>query len=463
MADELHPDLAGAGDDVHDPRRQVGLAHDVGEQVGGQRRRARRLEDDGVARRQGRGDLPGQHQQREVPRDDLGDHAERARVAVREGVLELVGPAGVVEEVRRGQRHVDVAALLDRLAGVHALDDGELARALLEDARDAVEVLRPLAARQLRPARPMRLVGRGDRAADVRLRGVSDLRQRLLGRRVDDGERLARLRRAELVADEEAVLGLDPDVIGRLRRGSVLPRVLARREAPRGRRGPRLGLLGERHAARLSHVPARERAPALNRVASALGRGSDRHVRPGTAFSEPRPASSACARRVRERDARVPALARLHASRARTLLGATARCRRSGVAELLSYAAIRETRCTTDSAEPSHAPFASSRSDAVEVEALDRDPSRRRTAAGTTRRSRRTACTVPSASTKSAPVTRDEVVGRPVRQGLGDAHARAVAGSAVGDDEGPVLVGRRPMASSRQAKHRRRGAGARSG
>ena len=38
--------------------------------------------------------------------------------AVREGVLELVGPARVVEEVRRGQRQVDVARLLDRLAAV---------------------------------------------------------------------------------------------------------------------------------------------------------------------------------------------------------------------------------------------------------------------------------------------------------------------------------------------------------
>ena len=174
-------------------------------------------------------------------------------VAVREGVLELVGPARVVEEMRRGQRHVDVAALLDRLSGVHALDDGELPRALLQDARDPVEVLRALAARQLRPARPMRLLRRGHRPSDVRLRRVGDLRQRLLGRGVDDGERLPWLRRAELVSDEEAVLGLDPDVIGRLRRGGVLPRALARCEAPRGRRGPRLGLLCERHAARLSH------------------------------------------------------------------------------------------------------------------------------------------------------------------------------------------------------------------
>ena len=43
------------------------------------------------------------------------------------GVLELVGPAGVVEEVRRDQRDVDVARLLDRLAVVERLQHGELA------------------------------------------------------------------------------------------------------------------------------------------------------------------------------------------------------------------------------------------------------------------------------------------------------------------------------------------------
>jgi hypothetical protein len=47
----------------------------------------------------------------------------------------------VVEEVRRRERDVDVAGLLDRLAVVERLQDGELARALLQDARDAEEVL----------------------------------------------------------------------------------------------------------------------------------------------------------------------------------------------------------------------------------------------------------------------------------------------------------------------------------
>ena len=182
---------------------------------------------------------------------------------VREGVFELVGPAGVVEEVRRGEWHVDVARLLDRLARVHRLDHGELAAALLEQARDAVEVLRPLAARQLRPAGPMRLTGRGHRPSDVRLRCVRHLRQRLFGRRIDDGERLARLRRTRLVTDEEAVLRLDRDVVGRLGGGRVLPRVVACRQAPGCRRGPSLRLLRERHRSRIiASAPLQEPVPS---------------------------------------------------------------------------------------------------------------------------------------------------------------------------------------------------------
>ena len=41
---------------------------------------------------------------------------------------QLVGPAGVVEEVRGDERHVDVAGLADRLAVVERLQHRELAR-----------------------------------------------------------------------------------------------------------------------------------------------------------------------------------------------------------------------------------------------------------------------------------------------------------------------------------------------
>src|SRR5207248_708676 len=82
------------------------------------------------------------------------------RPLVRERVLELVRPARVVEEVRRGQRQVDVARLLDRLAPVQGFEHGELARALLHDARDPKQILRALRRRNLGPSVRERLARR---------------------------------------------------------------------------------------------------------------------------------------------------------------------------------------------------------------------------------------------------------------------------------------------------------------
>src|SRR5215208_418881 len=62
---------AVAGDDVDDARRQLGLAEHVAEEERAERRRLRGLQHDGVAAREGGRDLPRQHQEREVPRDDL--------------------------------------------------------------------------------------------------------------------------------------------------------------------------------------------------------------------------------------------------------------------------------------------------------------------------------------------------------------------------------------------------------
>ena len=138
---------SGTGDDVDDARGQVGLLQDLGEEERRERRGLGGLEHDRVARGERRGDLPREHEQREVPRDDLSRDAERLRVGAESGVIELVGPPGVVEEPRGDQRDVDIAALLDRLAVVEALGDGELARALLDEPSDAEEVLaavRPL-------------------------------------------------------------------------------------------------------------------------------------------------------------------------------------------------------------------------------------------------------------------------------------------------------------------------------
>ena len=193
MGDERHPDLAGPRDDVDDAGRQVGLAADVGEEEGA---------DSGVVDAGFRTTvLPaaraGAIFQASISSGKFHGMIWAAtpsglRDAARERVLELVRPAGVVPEVGRGERDVDVARLLDRLAGVHRFEDGELARPLLEDPGDPEEVLRPLLAAQGAP-RPALNAVRAARTAVSMSAAVAfaTCGERLLGRGVDRRERLA--------------------------------------------------------------------------------------------------------------------------------------------------------------------------------------------------------------------------------------------------------------------------------
>ena len=113
---------------------------DLGEEQRGERGELGGLEHHRVAHRQRGRDLPGQHQQREVPGDDLPDHADRHPVG--QLALHQLRPAGVVVEVAGHQRDVDVARLADRLAVVERLEHGEEPAVLLDLARDGVEVAR---------------------------------------------------------------------------------------------------------------------------------------------------------------------------------------------------------------------------------------------------------------------------------------------------------------------------------
>ena len=69
--------LAEAGDDVDDARREAGLHDQLAEAQRRERRLLGGLQHDGAAGGQRRRELPGRHQQREVPRDDLADDADR--------------------------------------------------------------------------------------------------------------------------------------------------------------------------------------------------------------------------------------------------------------------------------------------------------------------------------------------------------------------------------------------------
>ena len=150
-----------------------------------------------------------------------------AAAAAGEGVVELVGPARVVEEVRGGERQVDVAGLLDRLAAVERLEDGELPGPLLQQAGDAVQVLGPLLARQVPPTRLVGLAGGGDGEVDVLLPGLGDHGQLLLGGRVDRREVVAGAGLDPLAVDEQPVGVPQRDDRRRLERRGVVEGELA--------------------------------------------------------------------------------------------------------------------------------------------------------------------------------------------------------------------------------------------
>src|SRR5262249_5192718 len=147
--------------------------------------------------------------------------ADGTRPAVREGVLELVRPAGVVEEVGRGERQVDVTRLLDRLAALERLEGGELAPPLPPQARDAEEGLRRRGAGEPRPAAGVRGAGGGDRASDLGRARLADGRKRLL---VAGSDGLVRLGRLEPLAVHEVAVAVGQvDDVARLGRARIRP------------------------------------------------------------------------------------------------------------------------------------------------------------------------------------------------------------------------------------------------
>jgi len=173
---------AVAGDHVEHALRQAGLVRQLGERERREGGVLGRLEHDGAARRERGRHLPRQHQQREVPRDDLATDAH-ARPA-RELALEQGGPTGVVVEVPRHQRDVEVARLADRLAVVERLQHGQQARVLLDLAGERVEVARAAVATERLPG-GQRGAGGAHGAVDVGVAALGAQRERGAGGRVD--------------------------------------------------------------------------------------------------------------------------------------------------------------------------------------------------------------------------------------------------------------------------------------
>ena len=193
--DRLPGGHAVPGEDVEDARRK---------QVGGELRQPKRcegspfgrLEDDAVARRQRRPDLPHRHVQRVVPRRDQAGHTDGlAPEDAREALDVLTGgpplqetsASGEETKVVRDDRKLVGHGQAVYLADVLRLDPAQLLGVLVDPIGQLEERIHPILGRRIQPGLLERALGRCHRAVHVPRGGLGDLRDHLAGRRADDG------------------------------------------------------------------------------------------------------------------------------------------------------------------------------------------------------------------------------------------------------------------------------------
>ena len=185
-----------------------------------------RLDHGAVACGEGRSDLPGRHQEREVERDDLADYAERLVEVVGDGVFvdfgratfERAGGAGEVAEVVDGQWDVGGQSLAHRLAVLPRLGHGQHLEVGLDGVGDGVEDGGPLGQRRLAPGVLGRVSGVKGQLHIFRSR-TGDLAEGFAVYRTDIFHVLTLDRCHPLAPDEVVITRLDLDHAARLPRG----------------------------------------------------------------------------------------------------------------------------------------------------------------------------------------------------------------------------------------------------
>src|SRR6266849_9351434 len=141
MFDERFAGGPVASHNVDYARGQCDFLTDFREQQRRERRKLSRLQDDRVPSRESRRNFPCQHEQRKIPRNDLSHNA--ARDVLGKFLFEQLRPSGMMIEMPRHQRNVDIAALADRLSIVHRLEDREKPGVLLNLSRNRIQVASP--------------------------------------------------------------------------------------------------------------------------------------------------------------------------------------------------------------------------------------------------------------------------------------------------------------------------------
>src|SRR5262249_17728521 len=93
-------------DNVHDARWQFSLTAKLSERERGERGKFGRLQHHGVTCSKRGRNLPRQHEQWKIPRNDLPDYA--ARLMLRKLLLQQLRPSGVIVKMPRDQGDIDV-------------------------------------------------------------------------------------------------------------------------------------------------------------------------------------------------------------------------------------------------------------------------------------------------------------------------------------------------------------------
>ncbi len=164
MSDNHLTNGAVPGDNIHHALRQTSLATDVSKKKRGQRCIFGRFQDHCVAHRDGWRDFPREHQQGEIPWNDLPTDAQR--FAVWQFLIHQLGHTCVVIEVPLRKRYVDVPRLADRFAVVQRFKNGKQPRVFLQKPRDGIDVPRAPCAAELLPF-ALRRTRRSHRSIDI--------------------------------------------------------------------------------------------------------------------------------------------------------------------------------------------------------------------------------------------------------------------------------------------------------
>ena len=180
------------GDQVEYAFRQAGPLAQFHEIQHGQRSLLRRLEHDGAAGRERRGDFPQRHVERPVPRHDGRHHpngflARRGKVTTWRRYLprrpgDLGGEARHIAQQLGAAENIHLDAGAQRLAIVQGLDFAEGLRLLLDQVGEAQQDPLPVPGFHPDPVAVLEgPVGRRDRAVHVLLAGGGDAGQGFAG------------------------------------------------------------------------------------------------------------------------------------------------------------------------------------------------------------------------------------------------------------------------------------------